>query len=68
MISANQRTQGNKGRKGISLESSPKRIEIQALGYILGPTKFKYSLAVIAARTNKHFISGIAIMLEIRTG
>ena len=31
--------------------SSPQRIEIQALGYILYLTKFMYSLVVIAART-----------------
>ena len=36
--------------------SSPKRIEIQSLRYILYLTKFMYSLVVIAARTNKHFI------------
>ena len=37
--------------------SSPKRLVIQALGYILNLTKFMYLLVIIAARTNKHFMS-----------
>ena len=37
--------------------SSPKHLVIQALGYILNLTKFMYLLVIIAARTNKHFIS-----------
>ena len=36
--------------------SSPKRLVIQALGYILNLTKFMYLLVTIAARTNKHFM------------
>ena len=34
--------------------SSPKRLVIQALGYIIYLMDFMYSRIVVAARTNKH--------------
>ena len=41
------------------MKGQARNVSIQALGSILSLTKFMYLLVIIAARTNKHYISFI---------